>query len=161
MKEHQKLSKLSLIYCTFFGSGLLPKMPGTYGSLAAMLVAYLISLFSIINYFFIFSVILFFISIPIVQKAMKQSKTSDPGWIVIDEVAGQWLSFAFTPIAILLDHPWLFLVGFILFRFFDIIKPLGIQSLEKLPGAWGVMSDDMLGGFYAGILLALLAIHAL
>ena len=84
---------------------------------------------------------------------MKDTNSEDPGWIVIDEVSGQWMAFAFIAPEIILQYPWLILIGFALFRFFDILKPLGIKKLEALPGALGVMADDLLGGIYAGLIL--------
>ncbi|MCF0224671.1 MAG: phosphatidylglycerophosphatase A [Fibrobacter sp.] len=156
---------ISQMVCTFFGAGMLPKMPGTWGSLAAAVVAYPIALFSAkyeftvagfnVN-FLIASLFIFFAPIPFIKKAMKDTQTEDPGWIVVDEVCGQWMSFSFVAPATLIAHPWLLLVGFVFFRFFDILKPLGIHKFEAFPGAWGVQSDDLLGGIYAGILVAIL-----
>jgi len=74
----------------------------------------------------------------------------DHGRVVIDEVAGMCISLLFIPVTI-----WYVLAGLILFRFFDIVKPLFIKKLELLPGGWGVMMDDVLAGIYANILLQL------
>lgn len=153
--EFKKVDRVTLLVTTFLGSGMLPIMPGTYGSLLAAAVAYPLALVLPFNLFSLLSLLVFFAAIPFVNKAMAQSKTKDPGWIVIDEVSGQWLAFAFLPLDILIKHPWLLFIGFALFRFFDILKPLGIRRLEKLPGAWGVMTDDLLGGFYAAIVLSI------
>ncbi len=169
--------------CTFFGSGMSPKAPGTMGSLAAAIVAYPIYKFafcvgvhfydgsllgSIItfccdNIFAILAVISFFAPIPFVNKAMRDTKTEDPGWIVIDEVCGVWTALALveavTPwwdIASPIEGPIFLLVTFGIFRFFDILKPLGIHKFEKFPGAWGVMADDLLGGIYTGITIIVL-----
>ena len=86
---------------------------------------------------------------------MKDTGTEDPGWIVIDEVCGIFMALAFVPLEFIIAQPWILAVAFGLFRFFDILKPLGIHKMEKLPGAWGVMADDLLGGLYAGLLLIL------
>jgi len=78
----------------------------------------------------------------------------EPDWgkdsyrVVIDEVAGMWVSLLFVPITM----PRL-LVGLVLFRFFDITKPLYIRNMEKLPGGAGVMLDDVLAGIYANVLM--------
>lgn len=72
----------------------------------------------------------------------------DHSRVVIDELAGMFISVLFVPVTI----PYI-LIGFILFRFFDILKPLLIRRLEALPGGWGVMADDVLAGVYANILL--------
>lgn len=70
--------------------------------------------------------------------------------VVIDEVAGMLITMVFVP-----HNPWLLLAGFILFRFFDMVKPLFIRRLEKLPGGTGVMLDDILAGVYSNILIQL------
>ena len=163
---------LSTLVTTFFGSGMSPKAPGTMGSLAATIVAYPMAIFAAngpigstelligkefvfcFNLFFIAAaLIVFFGAIPFVNKAMKDTATEDPGWIVIDEVCGIFMALAFIPTELILAQPWILAVAFGLFRFFDILKPLGIHRFEKFPRAWGVMADDLLGGFYAGILL--------
>jgi phosphatidylglycerophosphatase A len=72
----------------------------------------------------------------------------DHNRVVIDEVAGMCISLLFLPVT----WPYI-LAGFILFRFFDIVKPLFIHRLEALPGGWGVMFDDVLAGIYANLLL--------
>jgi len=70
--------------------------------------------------------------------------------IVIDEVAGMCITLLFIPVN------WQYgLAGWILFRFFDIVKPLYIRKMELLPGGWGVMMDDILAGLYANILVSL------
>jgi phosphatidylglycerophosphatase A len=75
----------------------------------------------------------------------------DSSKVVIDEVAGMMITLAWAPIC--LEYA---IAGFVLFRFFDILKPLGIQKAEKLPGGWGVMADDVLAGIYAFIALWIL-----
>ncbi|MDB5136494.1 MAG: phosphatidylglycerophosphatase [Mucilaginibacter sp.] len=72
----------------------------------------------------------------------------DPARVVIDEVAGMCISLLFVPVTIKYV-----LTALILFRFFDIAKPLFIRKLEKLPGGWGVMFDDVLAGIYANVIL--------
>lgn len=73
----------------------------------------------------------------------------DPGPVVIDEVAGQLITFLFDPAG-----GWRSLLGaFLLFRFFDVLKPFPARRLERLPGGWGIMSDDIVAGLYAGLAL--------
>ena len=79
----------------------------------------------------------------------------DPSRVVIDEVVGQWI--------VLLAMPddfqwWHVLIALALFRFFDIVKPLGVRAMEKLKGGWGIMADDVLAGVYGFIVLHLLRI---
>jgi len=72
----------------------------------------------------------------------------DPARVVIDEVAGMCISLLFIPVSIKYV-----IAALILFRFFDIAKPLFIRKLEKFPGGWGIMLDDVLAGIYANIVL--------
>ena len=182
--EWRKTDKISTLITTFFGSGMSPKAPGTMGSLAAAIVAYPLAMLSVANpivindnafntkdanalesfaaiflavpkNFMIAALLVFFAAIPFVKKAMKDTGTEDPGWIVIDEVCGIFMALAFIPTEFILAQPWILAIAFALFRFFDILKPLGIHRIEKFPKAWGVMADDLLGGLYAGIVLYL------
>jgi phosphatidylglycerophosphatase A len=72
----------------------------------------------------------------------------DSSKVVIDEVAGMCISLLFVPVTITNV-----ITGFILFRFYDIVKPLFIRKTEALPSGWGVMADDILAGVYANIIL--------
>ncbi|HVG29714.1 MAG TPA: phosphatidylglycerophosphatase A [Pyrinomonadaceae bacterium] len=76
----------------------------------------------------------------------------DPGAVVIDEVAGQLITFAFVPFK---SGAWVVAVGFVLFRLFDIWKPYPVRRLEALESGLGIMADDVLAGFYAATVLAL------
>lgn len=77
----------------------------------------------------------------------------DPGIVVIDEVAGQLLTFMFLPIP---SKPWMIVTGFLLFRAFDILKPYPARRLESLKSGLGIMADDIVAGAYAAILVAVL-----
>ena len=173
--EWRKTDICTALITTFFGSGMSPKAPGTMGSLAAAIVAYPMAIWALkepfgqtdllfpshsyhwgifINLFFIVAaLIVFFAAIPFANKAMKDTGTEDPGWIVIDEVCGIFMALAFIPTEFIVAQPWILALAFVVFRFFDILKPLGIHKMEKLPGAWGVMADDLLGGLYTAIVL--------
>ena len=173
--EWRKTDWFTTLVVTFFGSGMSPKAPGTMGSLAAAIVAYPMAIFFqshlgqdevlyiggtnfgifISLTFLAAALFVFFAAIPFVEKAMKDTGTEDPGWIVIDEVCGIFMALAFVPCEVIIHSPWILALAFGLFRFFDILKPLGIHKMEKLPGAWGVMADDLLGGIYAGIILSI------
>ena len=173
--EWRKTDWFTTLLVTFFGSGMSPKAPGTMGSLAAAIVAYPMAIFFqshlgqdevlyiggtnfgifISLTFLAAALFVFFAAIPFVKKAMKDTGTEDPGWIVIDEVCGIFMALAFVPCEVIIHSPWILALAFGLFRFFDILKPLGIHKMEKLPGAWGVMADDLLGGIYAGIILSI------
>ena len=110
-------------------------------------------------FFFIAALAVFFGAIPFVNKAMKDTGTEYPGWIVIDEVCGVFMTFAFIDPGMLVETDGLFsiplfLIGFGLFRFFDIVKPLGVRRMERLPAGIGVMADDILAGAYSLLLIA-------
>ncbi|WP_084448575.1 phosphatidylglycerophosphatase A family protein [Desulfovibrio inopinatus] len=122
--------------------------PGTWGSLSAAIVGY--------GLFFPFSVwlrlgiliALFFFGAWCAERAEKQFGRKDPREVVVDEVLGQWI--AFLPVG--WPSTTDVFVGFVLFRFFDILKPPPIRMSETwLPGGYGVMIDDALAGVYAGV----------
>lgn len=152
---------------TWFGCGMSPKAPGTFGSLGALPFICLIVWLGFanpliqtqtfqLNALFLIAWIIFFLAIPSVSWVIRDSGMKDPQLVVIDEVAGQTLAFSMVSPQVLQEKPHVFLIGFVLFRFFDVLKPLGIHRLERFPGAWGVMLDDMLGGVYASIVLCLI-----
>lgn len=142
-------SKLLLYTVTFFGSGLLSKkMPGTMGSLAATIISYLLPKYNIL--FYIISIILFIIGIITSQEYVKEHPDNkDPGFIVIDESCAVFLLNAIL-LNIFYYSDILFLLSFLLFRLFDILKPFPIlrietyfKNKEKLNG-FGIMIDDIL-----------------
>lgn len=142
--------KFAKFISTFLGVGLFPLAPGTLASLMVV-VLYRFFLFRISWPFYILIfIVLFFIGSYTSSIYARSLNLKDPGKIVIDEVAGQWIAlFLVRP-----DWKWLAL-SFILFRFFDIIKPLGIKKLENLPHGWGIMADDAGTGIAVNILLQL------
>jgi phosphatidylglycerophosphatase A len=84
------------------------------------------------------------------SRTEKISGTKDPGKVVVDEVAGQYI--ALLPVPFLVDPAWWSaIVAFALFRFFDIVKPYPARRLENLQGGLGVMADDLIAGVYAAI----------
>ncbi len=133
--------------------GYLPAAPGTWGSLAAAVAApWLFIPFSFLSKMLILSG-LFFLGAWACTAAEKKFGRKDPGQAVIDEVLGQWVTFLFLAAAKL---P-LLVLGFFLFRVFDILKPWPIRSSERwLPGGYSVMLDDLLAGIYALAVLVLL-----
>jgi phosphatidylglycerophosphatase A len=142
------------IIASGFGSGFSPVAPGTAGSLVGVLLAWLFHLFFseydfpiYTAFFFIFCFL--FISFGIISTTNLEAEWGhDSPKFVIDEIAGMLISLMFVPFA------WnAVLIAFVLFRFFDILKPFGIRSLENVHGGWGVMLDDLLAGAYANILL--------
>lgn len=137
----------AFLIATWFGSGLLPKIPGTWGSAAALPFAWGIMWFGGPWTLLAFAVGAFVVGIWAAGMYSKHSGIKDAGPIVIDEVAGQWL----TLIPAGLD-PVLFLIGFFLFRAADILKPWPANWADReLEGGLGVMLDDIFAGIYAAI----------
>jgi phosphatidylglycerophosphatase A len=136
---------------TVFGIGYLGKGVGTIAALFGCICWYLLFRKDpAISYAILLIVLVTILGIWSGNK-VEPLWGKDHGRVVIDEVAGMFLSLLFVPVTI----PYI-LIGFTLFRFFDILKPLFIQKLEALPGGWGVMADDMLAGVYTNIILQLI-----
>jgi phosphatidylglycerophosphatase A len=138
------VKKVSRFLATGFYVGYLPTAPGTWGSLLMIFLLYLFPLLN--NFYVVFALSLGGIAIANFEE--KQNGIKDESKIVIDEMAGQLLTF-FT---IQLSLPIL-LLGFILFRIFDITKPLIIDKIQSLPAGWGVMLDDLLAGLFSLVIL--------
>jgi phosphatidylglycerophosphatase A len=103
--------------------------------------------------FLTLNVVLFMVGVWASNKACARTRLEDPRLIVIDEVSGQVI--ALTPLAFWSSIPVIgIVIGFLLFRVFDIFKPYPIRKLERLHGGLGVMADDALAGIYAAALLA-------
>lgn len=137
------------LLATWFGSGLLPKAPGTWGSLAALPFAWLIQHYAGWPGLLAATALVFAVGVWAAGSYAGRGANPDPGEIVIDEVAGQWL--AVLPAAGSLP---LYVAGFLLFRLFDIWKPWPIRTVErKLKGGLGVMADDILAGLVAAALI--------
>lgn len=142
-----------ILLATWFGAGLLPGMPGTWGSLAALPFAWAIHLFGGPAGLALAAVVVFFIGIWAAEIYAAESGAADPGAVVIDEVAGQWLTLA---LAAPLD-PMFYALGFVFFRIADIVKPWPVGWADReLKGGLGIMADDILAAVYAA--LALLAV---
>ena len=157
----------SWIIATWFGSGLLPIAPGTWGSLAAFPFAYIISVYSGPYVLIIGTVALFFIGKQASDNVVKNARKKDPGFIVVDEVVGQWI--ALLPLPFLYNYLgpdlsyWVFApmaaVAFLAFRIYDIWKPWPINYVDKnVSGGFGIMLDDVVAGIYALIITAAMAV---
>jgi phosphatidylglycerophosphatase A len=147
-------TKLSLIISTAFYIGFIPGAPGTYASAATALIYHLFYRWShnIISELHLSVICL--ISVAGVFTAAETSRSSgheDPSIVVIDEVAGQLLTYLFVPVTAIN-----LVLGFGLFRLFDIWKPSPIHKLERLKGGVGIMADDLAAGIFANVILQLL-----
>ena len=152
-------TKWAWLLGTFFGAGLMKPGPGTYGSVAAALLWYLAFHFHPMNSFpraiatLAATIAVTLMGIPAATIVARESARKDPGFVVIDEVAGQLL-------VLVLARPDLpnLVLAVILFRLFDIFKPWPIRLLERLPNGTGIVVDDLGAGIYGLIGYALLVV---
>lgn len=134
---------------TWFGVGFIRPAPGTWGTLAAIPFGWAITHFAGTSALAFASIAAYAVGIWSSDYYSRATNSHDASEIVIDEVAGIWLALAFAPVTLIG-----FALSFILFRAFDIMKPWPIGWLDKnLPGGVGIMSDDMLAGLIAGIIV--------
>lgn len=170
---------ISLLLATWFGLGYLPKAPGTWGALGGFLTEILVGAVIfykslpvlrmerdvyfwtsplISSYLQVWvAVAIAFLGVVVANRAAKYAQVKDPQWIVIDEVSGQLITYHL--FFLVMPLYWkTYLLGFILFRVFDIWKPFPARQLEHLPGGWGIMADDWMAGIYAAIVLRV-ALH--
>ncbi len=139
---------------TWFGAGLAPKAPGTVGSLAALPFAYVIHVYGSNDALLLASLIAFVVGWIATNSYLTHTDAKDPKEIVIDEVAGMWFLLSF------MYPTWeSYLVGFALFRFFDVVKPWPVSWADKkVKGGLGVMLDDIFAAAYPITVLALIII---
>ncbi len=145
------MNRFIVILATGFGVGYSPVAPGTLGTLIAIPTYYFLSeipspLYEVTLVGFLF------LSVWVSGNAERLFGKEDDQRIVIDEVIGFLITMLWVPKTI-----WFMLIGFFLFRFFDILKPFPIRRLEKrLKGGFGVVLDDVAAGVYANIVLRLI-----
>ncbi len=154
MEHRSLLDRLSLAVSTLGPIGWLPKAPGTWGSLAAVVAAPFIFLpFSLQIRLWILAA-LFVLGGLAAHRAEKILGQKDPGCVVIDEVLGQWVCFLPFAFRFASVNFWHLAIGFALFRAFDILKPWPIRRSETwLPGGFGIMLDDVIAGILAALCL--------
>ncbi len=139
-----------------FGSGLVPKGPGTAGTVVAVPVYLLLQPLSVTVYLALVAA-LFIVGIPICAHAARRMGVHDHPGIVWDEIVGYLVTMTFAP------QGWLWIAaGFVLFRLFDIAKPWPIRLLDrKVGGGFGIMVDDLLAGIFAAAVLQLMVMYFL
>ena len=154
----KKIPFVHQLIATGFGVGFFPYGPGTMGALFAILVWFLLALVVgtpyLVGITLALTVVFTFLgawSSTISERYWGE----DPSRVVIDEVVGQWIVLLAIPADFQL---WHVVVALVLFRFFDIVKPLGVRKMENFKGGWGIMADDILAGVYGFIVLQLLLI---
>lgn len=143
--------KLALCFACWFGAGLMPLAPGTWGTLTAVPLVWVLSHF---GEFYEGLGLVLLVPMAIWSSGLceRHLGRNDPSEAVIDEVAGFLLTLFLLPLS------WLTLsLGFVLFRFFDIVKPFPIRTIEKkVRGGAGIVLDDLLAGFYANLSLRII-----
>jgi phosphatidylglycerophosphatase A len=155
-KPARSLWHPTTLLATWFGAGLLPLMPGTWGSLAALPFAWVFLRIAGESdgtaVLLVAAVICFFVGWAATHFYMRHTDRKDPTEVVIDEVAGQWL-------VLIVANPhvwWHWLAGFLLFRLCDIVKPFPANVIDRRPSALAVMADDTVAAGYALFILAIL-----
>jgi len=136
-----------------FGSGAAPVAPGTFGTLAAVALYLLLPTMSVLVYC-VFLLLTFALGVWLCERTAKDIGVHDHGGIVWDEFVGYWLTMLLAP------PGWLWIVlGFVLFRFFDIVKPWPIRWLDaNVEGGFGIMIDDVLAAIMALVCMQLLSV---
>lgn len=139
---------------SFFGIGLIKKGAGTVAAFVMCVLLYTGTLFyTNVNLLLpFFSLFILFLGVWSSREA-ERSWGKDSNKIVIDEVLGMSVSLLFLPINLITIF-----IAFVLFRFFDIVKPLYIKKAEKFSGGWGVMMDDVIAGVYTNIIIQILIV---
>jgi phosphatidylglycerophosphatase A len=141
--------KFLYMLATWFGCGLMKKAPGTWGTLGAMPFGIGLLYLGGAPLLLACAILLFFVGYVAAHFYEQKTGTHDSGAIVIDEVVGVWLTLCVAHFSLIS-----FILAFALFRFFDILKPWPIKwADDKIPGAWGVMIDDVIAGIFAAIIL--------
>jgi phosphatidylglycerophosphatase A len=140
-----------MVLATWFGCGYFPWGPGTAGSIAAVAIAAALHAYADMGRMRLAVLILLLLT-PAVwasTEAARSLKEDDPGQVVVDEVLGQWLTLLGAGV-----FNWKsLLLGFVLFRVFDIWKPWPVRNFEKLPEGTGIVADDLAAGVYGALIL--------
>jgi phosphatidylglycerophosphatase A len=159
MKE-KLISAIRISLSTFLYVGKIPFAPGTMGSLATIIILWFskdfVALYLTpekIGPFLLFIIVFTAVGVWLSNDTQKNFGKGDPGSVVIDEVVGQLITFTLLPIALGWES---LLLGFVLFRFFDIIKPWPVYKFEELDDGLGIMMDDVIAGIMAALSIQIL-----
>jgi phosphatidylglycerophosphatase A len=143
------LNAIARVIATWFGCGYSPHAPGTVGSGAAILIAWALRNYATPFEIGLLGVLLAIPGIWAAGVTAREIKSKDPQIVVVDEVVGQWITFAGA--TAINWHS--FVLAFALFRIFDIWKPAPVRQLERLPGGFGIVADDAMAGIYGALVL--------
>lgn len=139
------LARIKYLIATGFGCGKFPYIPGTFGSFVALILIYFIH---IDDYIWLTVSVIFFALGIWTSGSLEKKLGKDPRIVVIDEFVGQWVSVLFLPRIF-----WVYIAGFLLFRFLDIVKPFPVKEMEDFEGSTGIMMDDLIAGILVNITL--------
>ena len=141
------MSRSAFAVATGLGSGYSPIAPGTAGSLVGLVLFWPLARRPAAQVLAA-TVALTLLAVLAAHHVAKVLGRKDPGLVVVDEVAGQWVSLLFLPLTL-----GTAVAAFLLFRLMDVLKPWPARDLEHLPGGWGIVADDIMAGVYANLLL--------
>jgi phosphatidylglycerophosphatase A len=146
-KAPSVLGSVAALVATGFGAGYSPIAPGTAGSLVGLLLYWPLRELPAVFQVGVLA-LAFLVGTAAATRVSHRVGIEDPGIVVVDEVVGMWASLLFLPFTVGTAA-----LGFVLFRILDVVKPYPARDLEGLPGGWGIMSDDLMAGVYANLLL--------
>ena len=138
---------LATVVATGLGSGYAPFAPGTAGSLVGLALFWPVHHLPLAGQA-VATALVFALGVAAAGHVARRLGIEDPGLVVADEVVGMWVSLLGLPLTGVTAA-----AGFVLFRVFDVFKPYPARDLERLPGGWGIMCDDVMAGVYANLLL--------
>lgn len=136
-----------MVVATAFGAGYSPIAPGTAGSIIGLALFWPLHLAAPWVQVVV-TVAVYFAGVAASTRLARNLGRKDPGAAVVDEVVGMWVSLLFLPFT-----PLTALAAFLLFRALDVFKPWPARQFESLPDGWGIMTDDVMAGIYANLLL--------
>lgn len=144
-------NRINNIIATGFGLGYSPIIPGTVGSLLGFAPYFFLVKLNIWTNIVIL-IFLFLLGVVVSTHAEKLFSKKDSRQIVIDEIVGCIIFLLLVP-----HTKWCIIIGFVIYRVLDIIKPPPAYTLQRLPGGWGIMMDDLIVGIYTGIIINIIA----
>jgi phosphatidylglycerophosphatase A len=138
------------LIATWFGCGRSKLAPGTVGTLGTLPFAYLLHRCGIVPYW-VGTLVITLLGVWAAGRVADDLGVEDPQSVVVDEVSGTLIAIGLASGLVFRTDYWLFGVAVVAFRFFDIVKPGPIDSVQSLPKGWGIMADDVLAGIAAGL----------
>jgi phosphatidylglycerophosphatase A len=141
------ITACATVLATGFGSGYAPFAPGTAGSALGVLLFWPLQKLALAPQVTL-AAVLFLVGVAAASHVARRVGQEDPSIVVWDEVIGMWVSLLALPF-----RPRIVILGFVLFRLLDVVKPYPARDFERLPGGWGIMADDVMAGIYANLIL--------